>query len=256
MRLTVIGCSGSFPGPASPASCYLVQAEHEGRTWSIALDLGNGSLGVLQRHLDLRELDAVLLTHLHPDHCADACGLYVFRHYHPSGMPRARLPLYGPAGTSERLAAMYHGLEGGTMSSVYAVDVVSEQTVIDLGPFHVTAHRMNHPVETYGYRVHADGAVLAYTGDTDSCPQLTPLMRDADLAIVDCAFVDGRDDARGIHLSGSRAAAAAREAGGVGELMLSHMPAWNDPQVCLAQARAAWEGRISLAEVGLTRDLG
>ena len=40
MRLTVIGCSGSFPGPDSPASCYLIQAPYEGRTFSIVLDLG------------------------------------------------------------------------------------------------------------------------------------------------------------------------------------------------------------------------
>ena len=51
MKVTIIGCSGSFPGPTSPASCYLLQAEHQGRVWSIVLDLGNGSLGVLQRHI-------------------------------------------------------------------------------------------------------------------------------------------------------------------------------------------------------------
>lgn len=48
MRLTIIGCSGSFPGPQSPASCYLLQAHHEGRTWSVVLDLGSGALGPLQ----------------------------------------------------------------------------------------------------------------------------------------------------------------------------------------------------------------
>ena len=77
MRLTVIGCSGSFPGPDSPASCYLIQAPYEGRTFSIVLDLGPGALGALQRVIDPRELDAVMLTHLHPDHCLDCTGLFV-----------------------------------------------------------------------------------------------------------------------------------------------------------------------------------
>ena len=52
MRLTIVGCSGSYAGPASPASCYLVQEEQDGRTWSLLLDLGSGALGALQRHLD------------------------------------------------------------------------------------------------------------------------------------------------------------------------------------------------------------
>ncbi|HEX6917355.1 MAG TPA: MBL fold metallo-hydrolase, partial [Phycicoccus sp.] len=59
MRLTVVGASGSFAGPDSPSSCYLVQADHEGRTWNLLLDLGNGSLGALQRHVDPVDLDAV-----------------------------------------------------------------------------------------------------------------------------------------------------------------------------------------------------
>ena len=76
MRLTVIGCSGSFAGPLSPASSYLVRADDAtGRTWNLLLDLGNGALGALQRHLDLAALDAVAISHLHPDHCSDLLGL-------------------------------------------------------------------------------------------------------------------------------------------------------------------------------------
>ena len=71
MRLTVVGCSGSFAGPASAASCYLVQADSGGRTWSLVLDLGSGALGSLQRHVSPDQLDAVVLSHLHPDHCVD-----------------------------------------------------------------------------------------------------------------------------------------------------------------------------------------
>ena len=44
MNITVIGCSGSFAGPESPATSYLLQGDHQGRTWRIPLDLGNGAL--------------------------------------------------------------------------------------------------------------------------------------------------------------------------------------------------------------------
>ena len=95
MKLTVVGCSGSFPGPDSPASCYLLEQEHEGRTWRVLMDLGSGAFGVLQRYVDPLDVDAVLLSHLHADHCLDLCGFYVMRKYHPSGPP-PRLPVWGP----------------------------------------------------------------------------------------------------------------------------------------------------------------
>ena len=255
MRLTVLGCSGSFAGPASPSSSYLVQAEAEGRTWSVLLDLGSGALGPLQRHLSPHDLDAIVLSHLHPDHCVDLCGLYVMRRYRPEGALPARLPVYGPAGTGERLAMMYHGLEPGGMEAQFDFRVVGDAVPLQVGPFTITPYAVNHPVEAYGYRVSAGDAVLAYTGDTDECDNLTPLLRGAALALMDSAFVDGRDDVRDIHLSGSRAARAAVRAGGVGRLVLTHMPAWNDPQVCRAQAGAVWPGEVEVARADAVFEL-
>ncbi|MGL5909281.1 MAG: MBL fold metallo-hydrolase, partial [Phycicoccus sp.] len=105
MRLTVVGCSGSYPGPESPASCYLVQhTDDDGHTWSVLLDLGNGAFGPLQRHLDPSDVDALFLSHLHPDHCVDLLGLYVHRRYRPGGPLPHRLRVFGPSGTAHRLA--------------------------------------------------------------------------------------------------------------------------------------------------------
>lgn len=247
MRVTVIGCSGSFSGPGSPASSYLVQADVDGRTWNLLLDLGSGALGALQRHLPPEDLDAVLVSHLHPDHCVDLCGLYVYRRYRPAGPLPHRLPVHGPPGTAERLALMYHGLEPGGMQGQFEFGVVADAVPLPIGPFTVTPYAVNHPVEAYGYRVEADGAVLAFTGDTDACNNLTPLLRDADLALMDSAFVDGRDTVTDIHLSGSRAARAAVRAGGVRRLVLTHIPAWNDPELCRAQAATVWPGAVELA---------
>ena len=247
MRVTVIGCSGSFAGPSSPASSYLVQAEFGGRTWSILLDLGSGALGALQRQMSPDDLDAVLITHLHPDHCVDLCGLYVSRRYRPFGSLPARLPVFGPTGTARRLQLMYHGLEPGGMEAEFDIHTVVDAAPILIGPFTVTPYRVNHPVEAYGYRVEAGGALLAYTGDTDDCPNLDPLLRGVDLALMDSAFIDGRDDVVDIHLSGSRAARAALRAGGVQSLVLTHIPSWNDPEVCRAQAAMHWPSAVGLA---------
>ena len=214
MRLTVIGCSGSFAGPDSPASSYLLQAEHEGRTWSVVLDLGNGALGPLQRFVDLAEIDAVFITHLHPDHCVDVCGLYVTRKYRPGGRVEGQLAIHAPSGADERFALMYHGLERGGMSSEFAVHELTDAQVRHVGPFSITAYRVNHPVEAYGFRVEADGAVLAFTGDTDDCEALTPLLHGTDLGPRRLCVRRRPRDTVGIHLSGSRAAAAAVRAGG------------------------------------------
>ena len=81
MRLTVIGCSGSYPGSDAACSAYLV--EHDG--FRLLLDLGNGSLGTLQNHLDPREIDALYLSHLHGDHWLDLVSLAYVREHHPDG---------------------------------------------------------------------------------------------------------------------------------------------------------------------------
>jgi ribonuclease BN (tRNA processing enzyme) len=111
---------------------------------------------------------------------------------------------------------------------------------------------VRHPIEAYGFRIEADGRTLAYTGDTDLCDALTPLMTGADLVLADSAFVEGRDAVEGIHLTGRRAADAAVRAGGVRRLMLTHIPAWNDPEQCRAQAQEVWPGEVELAQPGAT----
>lgn len=255
MKLLVVGCSGSYAGPDSPASCYVVSAEHEGRTWRVALDFGNGALGAMQQHFDPLDLDAVVLSHLHPDHCLDLCGLKVMWYYSPVRRPDHPLDVWGPAGTSERMARAYGVGEPEQLEPCLSFRTMRPEQPIVVGPFTITPVPVLHPVEAYGLRVEADGSVLAYTGDTDLCDSLTTLCHDADLVLADCAFVDGRDEASGVHMSGSRAAQAAVAAGGVDRLMLTHMPAWNNPEVCRAQAADFWPGYVETAQAGHTYDI-
>lgn len=255
LRLTVVGCSGSFAGPDSPASCYLLQAEHHGRTWTLTLDLGSGALGALQRHTDPLTLDAVVLSHLHADHCLDLTGLHVLRRHHPGTRGTSRLAVHGPGGSAERIARA-SGVEAPSeVSEVFDFVTVRDRRDFLVGPFRVVPIAVNHPVETYGYRVSVGAVTIAYTGDTDACPALSALMADADLVLADSAFVDGRDRAAGVHLSGRRAAEAAVAAGGVQRLMLTHLPPWNDPEVCRGQAAEVWPGEVELAEPGRTYEL-
>lgn len=247
MRLTVIGCSGSFPGPDSPASSYLVEAPYEGRSYRLLLDLGNGALGALQRHLDPRELDAVALSHLHPDHCLDLCGLHVLLRYHPQGHTR-RIPVYGPADTADRLARAYGLPVDSGMHEEFEFVTYSGSTM-RLGPFDVDVCPVVHPVECYALRVRHDGRTVVYSGDTGPSPALVEFARGADLLLAEASFVESRSNPPNVHLTGRQAARHATEAG-VGRLLLTHVPAWNSPDEVLADAASAAEVPFELAKAG------
>jgi ribonuclease BN (tRNA processing enzyme) len=255
VRLTIVGCSGSFPGPDSAASCYLVEGDDEtGRTWRILLDLGNGALGPLQRHIRLSDLDALLLSHLHPDHFMDACGLYVARRYHPEGPTTGALPVFGPGGVASRLVEAYGAEAADGMDDTYTITEWSEGRSVAIGPFTVTPRRVVHPVEAYGLRVEHDGHVLAYSGDTDACPALDDLAKDADLLLAEASFQEGWDAVRGVHLTGRRAGEAAAAAG-ARRLLLTHLPVWTDGDVVLAESRASYAGPADLARAGAVHEV-
>jgi len=132
------------------------------------------------------------------------------------------------------------------------IDVVAGDQRI--GPFDVTAARMAHPVETYGYRLTHDGAVLAYSADTGPTDTLVKLADGADLLLCEAAFHDGRDVVPDLHLTGSEAGAHARRAGAA-RLVLTHLPPWNDPDRTLREATSAYDGPVEVARPGMTFDL-
>ena len=262
MKLTIVGCSGSFPGPQSPASCYLLSAEWEGRTWRILLDLGNGSLGALQRYMDLREIDAVFLSHLHPDHCMDLCGLHVAVHWDPSGWGLPRIPVWGPAATADRMASAY-GLDPDPgMHEDFDFRSWEDRSAVSLGPFTITPYRVLHPIEeAYALRVEVTEAdaggetrphILTYSGDTDACDGLVDAAKDADVFLCEAAFHEGRDDAiTGVHLTGKRAGDVATRASAK-RLLLTHLPVWNDANVAVGEARESYDGHLAIAVAGVS----
>ncbi|PKH37114.1 Ribonuclease BN, tRNA processing enzyme [Nocardioides alpinus] len=251
MRLTIVGCSGSYPGPESAASCYLLEAEHEGRTWRILLDLGNGALGQLHRYADPLSIDAVLVSHLHADHCLDLCGYYVMRKYHPTG-PQPRIPVWGPAGTAERMARAYDLPEDPGMTEEFAFQHYDGP--VELGPFVIEAHEVVHPVTAYALKVTAGGRTVVYSGDTGPCPALDEVASDAHLLLAEASFQTGDDNPPDLHLTGADCGRTASKAG-VERLVLTHIPPWHDAARAEAEARAEWAGPLDLARAGATYDV-
>jgi ribonuclease BN (tRNA processing enzyme) len=241
VRLTVIGCSGSFPGPDSPASCYLVEADG----FAVLLDLGNGALGPLQRHIGLYDIGAVLLSHLHADHCLDLCGYWVARTYAPDG-PKPRIPVYGPEGVADRMARAYDlDLDPG-MRQAFDFQTLRTGT-FRLGPFSITTAPMSHPVEAFGFRVEHGGAAIAYSGDTGACDELVQLARGVDLLLAEASFLDRPNLPPDLHLTARQAGEHAARAG-AGRLVLTHLVPWNDSASTLAEAKSSgYRGPIELA---------
>ncbi len=246
----MVGCSGSYPGPDSPASCYLVEEQYDdgtgSRTWRVLLELGNGALGALHRYADPLTVDAVLVSHLHADHCLDLCGYYVMRKYHPDGA-QPPIPVWGPDGTADRMARAYDLPVDPGMREEF--DFRRFEGPFTIGPFEVEPIRVDHPVEAFGLRVRAGGATLAYSGDTAPCAGLDELAAGADLLLAEASFRSGDDNPPHIHLTGADCGAAATR-GGSARLVLTHVPPWFDPADALAEARTTYDGPVEAARAG------
>ena len=121
----------------------------------------------------------------------------------------------------------------------------------ELGPFTVTASRVLHPIEAFAFRIEHDGRSLVYSGDTAACEALCDLAQDADLFLAEAAFRDDADNPPGVHMTGSEAAAIARDSK-VGVLVLTHVPPWHDKQDALLEAEGVFAGPTLLASEGAT----
>ena len=266
MKLTAIGTAGSFPGPNSAASCYLIETDEESPT-RIVLDLGSGALSPLQRFVDTDSLTAVVLSHLHPDHCMDMTGLYVKHSYDPkffngnisdTGSIRMRTSVLAPAGAQERLTRAYYTEPGKSpvadqghdsdLSHAFDFSDLDHGTSHQIGSLRIESFLVDHPVEAYALRItDAHGAVITYSGDSDECDNLVEAARGADLFLCEAAFQEDRDTARGIHLTGKRAGRVAQTAE-VKSLVLTHIPSWTNSSIVRGEAAREYRGPIELAK--------
>jgi ribonuclease BN (tRNA processing enzyme) len=249
VQLTVLGCAGTFPGPDSPCSSYLV--EHDG--FRLVVDMGAGSLGPLQKHLGLLDVDAIYISHLHADHCIDLVAYSYARRYHPGGVP-PRLPVYGPKGTGGRICGAFENPPLNDLIDVFdfhEVDAGPEQVGLQLGPFAIRSAVTNHPIECHALRLEAGGRSLTYSGDTGTSDPLVELATDTDVFLCEASWEHAVDNPPGVHLSGTEAGEHARRAR-ARRLLLTHVVPWADGAAITEEARAAYAGEVELARSGAT----
>jgi ribonuclease BN (tRNA processing enzyme) len=230
LSLTVLGCSGSYPTPERACSGYLVRSD----TTTVWMDAGSGTLANLQRHVDLLAVDAVVVSHEHPDHSADLAGYYVACRYY---LQRLRLPVYAPA--SVRETAYY----GGAPIRWHVVADGGRELIGDLS---FTFSRADHGPETLAIRVDCGGRSLGYSADSGPAWRLSSLGRGLDLALCEATYLQD-DEGKAQHMSARQAGASAREAE-VGRLVLTHLQPATDRDAARAEAELSFGRSVHVAD--------
>lgn len=229
MTLTVLGRCGSYPGPGEACSGYLLQAD--GTT--VWIDAGSGTLANLQRHVGLREIDALVLSHEHPDHWTDLTGFYVACRYY---LRRDHVPVFAPA--SLRELAYYRD---------EPIDwrVVADGESATVGSMTLAFSRTDHPPETLAVRVDGGGRSFAYSADTGPGWSFDRFGDGIDLALCEATFLR-EHEGKTHHLSARQAGEMARKAG-VSRLVLTHLQPGTDPERSKAEGTEAFGADVDVA---------
>jgi len=234
MDLIVLGCSGSY-GAAAGGACsgYLVRA---GDT-NVWMDCGNGSFANLQQHTTIDDVDAVVISHEHPDHCVDIYGLHVLLRY---GLERDGMPVYAPEGLEARLGALVGGW-GGT----FEWNVVGDGDRATVGDLDLRFSRTDHPPPTYAVEASGDGKRMIYTSDTGPGWSVDAFEPGADLVLSEATYQHDTKPAP-LHLSAREAGVAAREAR-ARRLMITHLWPRLDPVPSVEESSEAFGQSVTLA---------
>jgi ribonuclease BN (tRNA processing enzyme) len=232
--LTVLGCGGTYAGPDDACSGYLVESAGT-RLW---VDTGPGTLANLQRHVAVTDVDAVVISHEHPDHWLD---LPVVRNVLHHVLGGETIAVYGTAGTK----ALAAPLCGGEVGPAFDWTVVAGGDRVRVGDVEIAFSRTDHPVETLAMRFEVGGRSLVYSADTGPGWEVAALGPEPDVVLCE-ATMDDADSGLALHLTGGEAGRTAAAAG-AGRLLLTHLLPGSDPDRRRAEAAAEFDGPIDLA---------
>ena len=233
MKVTIIGCDGAYPRVNGATSAYLI----EDKNTRVLLDCGSGSISRLQNHIELRELDGMIISHYHRDHYADlecmqfATMLDTFERKRENP-----LVIYGPG--KEQMLTYKNFCIGKTFKG---------KESFNIGNLTFETRLNKHGVESYSIKVtNEDGDCLVYTGDTGYYKELSEFCEDASLLIAESSCYEYERGRISGHMTGGEAATVAEEAG-VDTLILTHLPHYGDVEKMVEEAKEFFKGEIILA---------
>lgn len=239
MELTILGFMGGYPTNGIGTTAYLL----ESAGYRLLIDVGSNAVLALEKHLDPIDLDAVILTHYHPDHIADMGVLqHVFLiKQRTDGAEKKILPIYGH--TESDLHTLREN-EGASKGVDY-----SGKEPIEIGPFRIDFLKTIHPVPCYALAIteKESGKKLVFSADSGYLEGFVSFAKDADLFLADTNLYKG-SEGHHAHMTSLEVGQIAERAG-VKKLVLTHLPPEQDWQKLVAEAAAAAPSvEVSLAQ--------
>lgn len=247
MRLTVFGGCGAWPAAGQACGGYLL--ERDG--FRLLVDPGYAVLPRLLAAIDAAAVDAVVVSHGHPDHCADLNPLLRARAL--ADDPPAPLPVFAPRGAVDAVLAL--DSMRATSRAVEQVPLADGDRV-RIGPFDVAAASLPHHVPNLGLRISDDAGTLAYSGDAGPDRALVELARDADLLLVEATYPDAVPDEDAGLLCSAVQAAEQGAAAGARHIVLTHLWPGLDPADFLAAAARTGATGVTVAAPGPAQPIG
>lgn len=243
MKLTVVGCSGTYPTAEVPCSGYLFQSEG----FNLLVDLGPGTFVALQRHVPIDQIGAILLTHWHPDHVVDIFPLYYALRF--ADRFEGTIPLYAPRGAERSIFGLLSGDSRQEFTRVFDLRQIEGGQKLEIGPFSVETASTNHPVETVAVLVGEGDNAVAYSADTGPGGAFPDLASRAKIVVCEATYaLPGQGPP--IHLS-SREAAELAVRTGASRLVLTHRFPACDENLWYEEAKQVYDGPLEAAHPGM-----
>jgi ribonuclease BN (tRNA processing enzyme) len=213
------------------------------RVWC---DAGPGTFMSLPVDTDL--IDAVVVSHQHPDHCADLTAAFHAWTYRPQ--PRDPVPLFAPQGVWDRLTGFLD-----QEPQCFAFTPVWTGAEIEIGDLSVSFIEMDHSVPTVGSRWDGNGRTLFFTGDTGPAGVWSDAAQDVDVLLSEASYQESTKNADyPQHLSAAEAGEIARRVGAK-RLVLTHIPPYLEPSISVAEAEEKFDRPVTLAVPGGSTDV-
>lgn len=166
---------------------------------NLLFDVSGGNYKDIIKSIDIFDLDAIFISHLHADHVGDLD--VITTRFIRESKKRGRvnkLRVYGPKGLPELIVAYCTLFNGASderdidllKNTIDFIEVYDGFEFKESG-YKITTYKMTHGVvECYGYKFEdKTGKIVSFSADTSRCENLEKMLRDSDYAFVDMAAV-------------------------------------------------------------------
>ena len=242
MKLIILGTSAAYAGKNEGCPSYLISSG--GKNYLI--DAGPGSVSYVQNYLQIHEISAVFLSHLHADHVSDIYTLrYAVYIAQDEGIMSGDIPLYMPITPRKTFKFIKN-----TIEKEFKITQITERLRLDLDGLKVSFLKTEHAIMAFAIRFEVDGKRIVYTSDTRYFNDLVSFCNRADILLSEATFQNSEKELEYLgHMTAERAGELAAKAGAQ-LLLLSHIMPEYEKKISLEEGKNSFNGKIIIAERG------